>query len=66
MSDDIVTRLREVACDHILDGYEIEQQLLLDAIKKIELLTQEVETWKRLGTIEPFMKAYSKARWGND
>lgn len=66
MADDIVTRLAYLCSDHILDGYETEQEWLLEAISEIRFLRQQVEMWKRLGTIEPFMKSYSKARWGND
>lgn len=66
MTNDIVTRLRNLRLDNILDGYETEQELLLEAIAQIENLNEQVETWKKLGAIEPFMKAYAKSRWGND
>lgn len=66
MSDDIVTRLRGVCYDHLLDGHQEAQIVLEDAISEISFLRRQVETWKTLRTIQPFMDAYAKARWGND
>jgi hypothetical protein len=60
MSDDIVTRLRGVCYDHLLDGHQEAQIVLEDAISEIQRLRGEVELYKDLYAAEIVTKAVGR------